>query len=388
MCRCGPAFAVRRTSSACRRCCCASAAWFLGGVQPGLARIQPPARAAHQLRCRPADCPVNHGHGQSRGELLVCPVNGGAAGCSGLSIAARPPPCLAVVSNGDLLLPGPARVPASPPAASRRACPPAKAASLTSGLPGRTCCLRVVMSLVPLQYAAQPSSLSCFRVSRCLTVRSSFMVTFALYNSLRSVLLEMSRRLLLPLTNLTRTGRGRPLPLLSRLVSLSFFPNLWTLAMSSLFHRLSGSCWLRSVTMVDAQSSLLSLPSFSGTPKKTILACRFVICCCSISSSIFFSRPSEPFCSAFHFLYVLFFLLQPFCQDTYLDRHWIDSSPKRLLVEIVSSLIPSVRPSSLINSSVEGPGFDSTSPQSLRKREEGGPSYNGGDPCRLSSSLS
>ncbi len=46
-------------------------------------------------------------------------------------------------------------------------------------------------------------------------------------------------------------------------------------------------------------------------------------------------------------------------------------------VERLSSLVPSERPNSMINSSVEGPGFDSMSPQSMRNREEGGPTYPG-----------
>lgn len=82
-------------------------------------------RPARLLLCRPADCPVNHGHVRSRGGLLVCqvcrhchtprclcPVHGlqavsGRAACyAGLIIAARPPPSSAVVGSGDLQLPG------------------------------------------------------------------------------------------------------------------------------------------------------------------------------------------------------------------------------------------------------------------------------------------
>ena len=151
--------------------------------------------------------------------------------------------------------------------------------------------------------------------------------------------------------------------------------------MSSLFHRLSGLCWLRSVTMVDAQSSLLSLPSFSGTPKKTILSCRLVICCCSTFSSSFFSQLSSPFV----LLFISSLSSSFFCSRSVSTLIWTDIEVivvwrDCMSVEIVSSLIPSVRPSSSINSSVEGPGFDSTYPQSLRKREEGSPSYTGGVP--------
>ena len=63
--------------------------------------------------------------------------------------------------------------------------------------------------------------------------------------------------------------------------------------------------------MVDAQSSLLSLPSFYGLVGSLFAVVLLLL----LQSAI------EPFCSAFHFLYVLFFLLQPFCQYTYLDRH-------------------------------------------------------------------
>ena len=96
--------------------------------------------------------PVNHGHGQ---------VNGGCCGLLRSQYRRSAPALPRCHQQWRSAAAGTARVLASLPAANRRACPPAKAASLTSWSrlsvgsadnpgPRTACCLRVVMSLVPL----------------------------------------------------------------------------------------------------------------------------------------------------------------------------------------------------------------------------------------------
>ncbi|WP_419653013.1 hypothetical protein, partial [Thiolapillus sp.] len=83
----------------------------------------------------------------------------------------------------------------------------------------------------------------------------------------------------------------------------------------------------------DGNTIILTLPAlllWNSKEDNIVLSVDYLLSLCFLLH--FFQSALQPFCSALHVLYILFFLLQLLCQFTYLTRHGGDSGPERLQV--------------------------------------------------------